>query len=165
MCCVSNATFFLWLSNIPCEELTHWKRLDAGRDWGQEEKGTTSLTQCTWVWVNSRSWWWTGRPGMLRFMESQRVGHDWATELNWTELKLFSRLQSSLYHFVVSLLPALKSVSSIFICIKKEYTWGFAGGEVWARMKGGYYTKICFSYLFLNITMQYFFSRNFRETN
>ena len=36
-----------------------------------------------WVWVNSGSWWWTGRPGVLRFMASQRVGHDWATELNW----------------------------------------------------------------------------------
>ena len=44
-----------------------------------------SLTQCTWVWVNSGSWWWTGRPDVLRFMGSQRVGHDWATELNWTE--------------------------------------------------------------------------------
>ena len=42
-----------------------------------------SLTRWTWVWVNSGSWWWTGRPGMLRFMGSQRVGHDWATELNW----------------------------------------------------------------------------------
>ena len=42
-----------------------------------------SLTQRTWVWVNSGSWWWTGRPGMLRFMGSQRVGHDWVTELNW----------------------------------------------------------------------------------
>ena len=42
----------------------------------------------TWVWVNSGSWWWTWRPGMLRFMGSQRVGHDWATELNWTECKL-----------------------------------------------------------------------------
>ena len=42
-----------------------------------------SLTQWTWVWVNSGSWWWTGRPGMLRFMGSQRVGHNWATELNW----------------------------------------------------------------------------------
>ena len=40
------------------------------------------LTQWTWVWVNSRSWWWTGRPGVLRLMGSQRVGHDWATELN-----------------------------------------------------------------------------------
>ena len=44
-----------------------------------------SPTQWTWVWVNSRSWWWTGRPGVLRFMGSQRVGHDWVTELNWTD--------------------------------------------------------------------------------
>ena len=42
-----------------------------------------SPTWCIWVWVNSRSWWWTGRSGMLQFMGSQRVGHDWATELNW----------------------------------------------------------------------------------
>ena len=42
-----------------------------------------SLTQWTWVWVNSRSWWWTGKPGMLRFMGLERVGHDWVTELNW----------------------------------------------------------------------------------
>ena len=41
-----------------------------------------SSTQWTWVWVNSRSWWWTGRPGMLHSMGSQRVGHDWVTELN-----------------------------------------------------------------------------------
>ena len=48
-----------------------------------------SLTQWTWVWVISRSWWWTGRPGVLWFMGSQRVEHNWATELNWSELKLF----------------------------------------------------------------------------
>ena len=42
-----------------------------------------SLTWWTWVWVNSGSWWWTGRPGVLWFMGSQRVGHDWVTELNW----------------------------------------------------------------------------------
>ena len=46
-----------------------------------------SLTQWTWVWVTSGRWWWTGRPGVLRFMGSKRVGHDWATELNWTELE------------------------------------------------------------------------------
>ena len=45
-----------------------------------------SSTRWTWVWVNSRSWWWTGRPGVLPFMGSQRVRHNWATELNWTEL-------------------------------------------------------------------------------
>ena len=67
---------------------------DAGRDWGQEEKGTIENEMAGWhhwvdgheVWVNSRSWWWTGRPGVLRFTGSQRVGHDWATEMNWTEL-------------------------------------------------------------------------------
>ena len=48
-----------------------------------------SPTQWTWVWVNSGSWWWIGRPGMLLSMESQRVGHDWATELKWTEMYQF----------------------------------------------------------------------------
>ena len=47
--------------------------------------GMASLTRWTWVWVNSGSWWWTGRPDVLQFMGSQRVGHDWATWLNWTE--------------------------------------------------------------------------------
>ena len=47
--------------------------------------GITDWWTC--VWVNSGSWWWTGRPGVLRFMRSQRVGHNWATELNWTECK------------------------------------------------------------------------------
>ena len=69
------------------------KDSDAGRDCGQEEKGMTEDEMAwwhhqpwwTWVWVDSESWWWTGRPGMLRFMGSQRVRHDWATELNWTE--------------------------------------------------------------------------------
>ena len=46
-----------------------------------------SLTQCMCVWASSGSWWRTGRPGMLQPMGSQRVGHDWATEMNWTELR------------------------------------------------------------------------------
>ena len=70
------------------------KDSDAGRDWGQE-KGTTEDEMAgwyhgldgRWVWVNSGRWWWTGRPGMLRFIRLRRVGHDWATELNWTVLK------------------------------------------------------------------------------
>ena len=79
-----------------CEELTHWKRpwcwegLGAGGE--GDDRGwdgwIASLTQWTWVWVDSRSLWWTGRPGMLQFMGSQRVGHDWATELNWTIFQL-----------------------------------------------------------------------------
>ena len=42
-----------------------------------------SPTQWTWVWVNSKSWWWTGSFGMLQPMGSQKVSHDWASELNW----------------------------------------------------------------------------------
>ena len=60
-----------------------WERLRAGegddRGW---DGWMVSLTQWTWVWVNSGSWWWTGRPGVLWSMGSQTVGHDWATELN-----------------------------------------------------------------------------------
>ena len=78
-----------------CEELTHWERpwgwerLQAGgegdnRGW---DGRMASLTQWTWVWASSGSWWWTGRPGILRFMGWQRVGHDWVTELNWTDMK------------------------------------------------------------------------------
>ena len=69
------------------ERLWCWEGLGAGgegdiRGW---DGWMASPTRWTWVWVNSRSWWWTGRPGVLRFMGSQRVRHDWATELNWTE--------------------------------------------------------------------------------
>ena len=65
-----------------------WKDPDAGKDLRQKQKGMTEdeMTQWTWVWVNSRSWWWTGRPGVLQSVGSQRVEHDWVTELNWTEL-------------------------------------------------------------------------------
>ena len=85
-----------WNSNTLatwCEELAHWKRHwcwerlkvgGEGDDRGWD--GWMALpTQWTWVWVNSGSWWWTGRPGVMRVTGSQRVGHDWATELNWDD--------------------------------------------------------------------------------
>ena len=74
--------FFFFKSEFWC-----WEGLGAGegdvREWND---WMASLTRWTWVWVNCRSWWWTGRPGMLWFMVSQRVRHNWAAELNWTEL-------------------------------------------------------------------------------
>ena len=84
-----------WNSNILAtwwEELTPWKRpwcwkrLKAGgevdkRGW---DGWMASPTQWTWVWVSSGSWWWTGKPGVLQSMGSQRVEHNWVTELNWT---------------------------------------------------------------------------------
>ena len=75
------------------DELTHlkrpwcWDRLRAGGE--GDDRGwdgwIASPTQRRWVWVNSRSWWWTGRLGVLCFMGSQRVRHDWVTELNWLQ--------------------------------------------------------------------------------
>ena len=63
---------------------------DDGKDWRREEKGTTEDKMVgwhhwlsAWVWVSSRSWWWTGRPGVLQSTGLQRVRHNWATELNW----------------------------------------------------------------------------------
>ena len=56
-----------------------------------------SPTRWTWVWVDSGSWWWTGRPGVLRFMGLQRVGHDWATELNWTVMNMHNVKEGSWY--------------------------------------------------------------------
>ena len=68
------------------------KDLDPGKDWRQEEKGMTEdemvgwhqWTQWTRVWASSGRWWWTGKPGVLQSMGSQRVRHDWPTEQNWT---------------------------------------------------------------------------------
>ena len=84
-----------WNSNTLatwCEDLTHlkrpwcWERLRAGegddRGW---DSWMASPTQWTWVWVDSGSWWWTGRPGLLWSMGSQRAGHNWVTELNWMD--------------------------------------------------------------------------------
>ena len=83
--------YWSWNSNTlatSCEELTHWKRLwleargeGDGRGW---DGWMASLTRWTWVWLNSGSWWWTGRPGVLRFMGSQ--SRIWLS--NWTELNI-----------------------------------------------------------------------------
>ena len=92
-----------WNSNTLatyCEELTRlkrpwcWERLKAGGE-GEDRRWDgwmTSLTQWTWVWVNSGSWWWTWRSGVLQFMGSQRVRHDWVTKLNWQDGPFLAKL-------------------------------------------------------------------------
>ena len=79
---------------------------DAGKEWRWDEKGSTrwngwkaSPMRWTWVWVNSGSCWWTGRPGMLQSMGSQRVRHDWVTELSWTETKSLGNAVTPVYIF------------------------------------------------------------------
>ena len=83
------------------------KDSDAGKDWRQEEKGMTedkivgwhhrpmSTEQWTWVWASSGSWWWTGKPGVLQSMASQRVRLDWVTELNTSLSALHSIIMIS----------------------------------------------------------------------
>ena len=87
-----------------CKELTHWKR-----PWCQErlkvggegdDRGwdgwMASMTQWTWVWVNSKSWWWTGRPDVLQSMGSQRVRHGWS---GCTELSVNTQKNKNLCFF------------------------------------------------------------------
>ena len=94
--------YWSWNSNTLatwCEELTHWKRpwcwekLKAGGegDYSGWDCSMASLTGWTWVWVSSGSWWWTGKPGMLHSMGSQKIWLDWATELNWPERRILRK--------------------------------------------------------------------------
>ena len=71
-----------WIYRPRCSERLKARGEGDDRGW---DGWMALLTQWTWVWINSESWWWTGRPGMLQSMGSQRVRHDWATELNWTK--------------------------------------------------------------------------------
>ena len=112
------------------EELTHlrrpwcWERLRAGGE--GDDRGwdgwMASPTQWTWVWVNSGSWWWPGRPGMLQFMGSQRVGHDWATELNCLIIPIpmitvsLLLLTNSSVDFVLHYFQFLCMSSDLFVC-------------------------------------------------
>ena len=88
-----------WNSNTLatwCKELNHWKRpwcwerLKAGGegDGRRWDDWMASLTWWTWIWASSGSWWWTGKPGVLWSMGSQRVGHNWAIELNSSKGRL-----------------------------------------------------------------------------
>ena len=73
-----------WLIRKDPDAVKDWRVGREGKDRGWDG-WMASPTQWTCVWVDSGSWWGTGRPGVLRFIRSQRVRHDWATELNWTE--------------------------------------------------------------------------------
>ena len=104
---IAHATTYYLCSNFYIWFIIH---KDAGRDWGQEEKGTTEdemagrhhwLNGCESL--NSGSWWWIGRPGVLRFMGSQRVGHDWVTDLIWSVLHILLMYKKDRNVFAFSL--------------------------------------------------------------
>ena len=108
-----------------------WKDPDAGKEWGQEEKGMTEDEMVGWhhrhngygFWVDSRSWRWTGSPGLLQFMGPQRVRLDWVTELNWT---VINKSWPNYYQITTDqiLKTGWKSTSLlIFICCFISYPW------------------------------------------
>ena len=108
-----------------------WDGLGAGgegndRGW---DGWMASPIQWTWVWVNSGSWWWTGRPGVLRFMGLQRVGHDWATELNWTELNRLAGA-SPLPLYVGYHLMAAPAPRSCRLLQTMQYYWALIKNEL-----------------------------------
>ena len=137
---------FRWASSkqhgwVPGRDLTAGYQSTPGPLWCWEGLGArgegddrgwdgwmASLTRWTWVWVNSGSWRWTGRPGVLRFMGSQRVGHDWMTDLIWrlwiqiTVFKVIWHIYSLCcyttnyafyFHFILKLCK-IKSVMKIY---------------------------------------------------
>ena len=140
--------FWSWNSNTLapwCIKLTLlkrpwcWERLKVGgegdnRGW---DGWMASQTRRTWVWVSSGSWWWTGRPGVLHFMGSQRVGHDWVTELNRTELP----------HAPLSVLLCFASAERL-ICIDSnsgfpcpptsDWVWSVGAWKEMRRFRSGF---------------------------
>ena len=120
-----------WNSNTlvtSCEELTHWKRLWCWEGLGAGGEGAdrgwdgwmASPTRWTWVWVNSGSWWWTMKPDVLQFMGSQKVGHDWVTELNW--VVIFIQSYSKISTFLYSYLPLFwHHILYIFVSLLTTY--------------------------------------------
>ena len=144
-----------------CKELTHlkrswcWERLKMRRE--GDDRGwdgwMASPSQWTWVWVNSGSWWWTGRPGMLWSMGSQKVGHDWVTELKWalSQLFLYAKLSflnthSTFFSFMYLLLHSSKCFLYgrylIDIEIAKRMNWHVIyNEEVWQGCLFNLYTE------------------------
>ena len=106
------------------DELTHWKRpwcwerLKAGGE--EDNRGwdgwMASLTWWIWVWEISKSWWWTGKPGLLQSIRSERVGYDWATELNWVTPLTSTRSGSD----VLGLLNPGRGTGSFYFCSLEE---------------------------------------------
>ena len=102
-----------------------WERLKVGGEENSREWSSwmATLTWWTWVWVSSRSSWWTGRPGVLQSLGSQRVGHYWATELNWTNSKAFKKFNPYKSSGVCTFCQKLMSPA--------DREGSFLGGWIW----------------------------------
>ena len=97
-----------------------------------------SLTQWTWVWVNSESWWWTGGPGVLRPMGLQRAGHNWVTELNWTEAFLVGQYCEflQLLYCLIKRLCSCSQNTTCWVPLKCQSPW--VNGRLSSQVKSHY---------------------------
>ena len=123
--CSLKGLIWSWNSNTLatwCEELIHlkrpwcWERLRAGEEGDNRgwDGSMASPTQWTWVWVDSRSWWWTGRPGMLQSMGLQRVRYNWATELKWNILSLIQSVQEGILILILIEITHINLLVSLY---------------------------------------------------
>ena len=142
-----------WSSNnlaTWCKELTHWRRpwcwerLKAGEERNDRrwDGWMASLTRWTWLWINSGSWWWTGRPGVLQSMGLQRVGHDWVTELNWTEVLGKNKMREKI-PLVWNLIDKEEETSEVGdpeCCGKRNYCFWVSPDKMLSII------KLCFGY-------------------
>ena len=96
-------------------------KIEGGRRKGwQRMRWLDGITDSTWVWVSSGSWWWMGKPGVLQSNGSQRVGHDWVTELNWTVAHscTISRYPTDIcFCWTLRLLPLTQVMSSLWLSV------------------------------------------------
>ena len=103
-------------------------KIEGGRKrGGQRMRWLDGITNVmTWVWVNSGSWWWTGRPGVLQNMGSQGVGHNWVTELSWTESKQLPETSDYGTYMMLHACHLVKMTSTVIErCYLATWAWQF----------------------------------------
>ena len=114
---VVNWSFYL-APNQDLKNMYNYKKTEGDdRGW---DGWMASPTQWTWVWVNSGSWWWTGRPGVLQFMGSQRVRHDW-TDLNWTEISTIEWSHEPNHQWLVQAFSHCITLTLILLSLSSLY--------------------------------------------
>ena len=123
----------MWRTD-PFEKTLMLGKIEGGKRRGDREWDgwMASSAQWTWVWVNSRSWWWTGKPGMLQSMGSQRARLDWVTELNWT--KMFILPLELGFSFIFTFFFSLRSICHFLNSTLNKYQ-SFTildGQSIWA---------------------------------
>ena len=143
--CWNSNTLATWCEELTClKKPSCWERLKVGRE--GDDRGwdgwMASLTWWTWVWVNSGSWWWTRRPGVLPSVGLQRVRHNWATELNWWMKKFAgdSCVQSLVSSWELAEFPEMHSdllLWAVTITSTQQGVQLFSPSKKWAGNCGG----------------------------